>query len=124
MQCKDSYASRHRGDDKILVQGVLPSEQRDMQSHDRQQLARFRENVGNIVDMRQGGIAKGRCQRRYECCEEKRRKYATVGKYSWCCRTSRGEDSEVEQAGNAGKGTLDGVQEDRVAKLLWCEGEG
>lgn len=59
MKSEDGYAGRHGRHDQVLVKRIPFSEERDMQEHDRQKLAAFGENVRDVIDMSQGGVAKG-----------------------------------------------------------------
>ena len=56
---EDRHARRHQRDDDVLVQRVRPPEERHVQEHDGQQLARLGEDEGHVVDVRERGVAEG-----------------------------------------------------------------
>lgn len=70
-ECRDSQ--RNQKDNPIFIQRVTLPEDRQMQEHNRQELAGLCQNEGQIVDMRQTGISEGRSQRRGDA-DEKQRK--------------------------------------------------
>lgn len=79
VQREDGDAGRHGRDDEVLLQRVPPPEERDVEEHDGQQLARLGEREGDVVDVRERGHAEGRGQRLREGNQEQRREHAVRG---------------------------------------------
>ncbi|KFY20737.1 hypothetical protein V493_07628, partial [Pseudogymnoascus sp. VKM F-4281 (FW-2241)] len=50
-------ASRDGQDNEVFMPRVPAPEQRDVQEHHREQLARFRKDEGDVIDMRQARVA-------------------------------------------------------------------
>lgn len=64
VQGEDCHAGGYQQHDQVFVPRVAPAEQRDVQKHDGEQLAGFREREGDVVDVFQARVAKGGCQGR------------------------------------------------------------
>jgi hypothetical protein len=64
VQSKDCYTSRDECHNAVLVERILAAEESNVQSHDREKLARLGQNEGNVVDVLERSIAKGGSQRR------------------------------------------------------------
>lgn len=73
VQREDGDAGGHGGDNKVLVQRISLAEERNVQEHDGEQLARLGEEESDVVDMRQTGISKGRGEGLRESHEDERR---------------------------------------------------
>lgn len=77
MQGEYCYAPSDSQDNKVFIQRKPSLEQRDVQEHYGQKLAGFGEDEGDVVDVGEGGITKGRgkrggdgdCEERTEDCE-------------------------------------------------------
>ena len=56
---EDGDACGDKRDDKIFIEGIVFAKNGQVQEHDWKELAGLGQNEGNIVDMREGGIAEG-----------------------------------------------------------------
>ena len=109
---EDGDAAGDGGDDEVLVQGVALAEEGDVQEHDGQQLAALGEDVGDVVDVVEGGVAEGGGQGVCEGDEEQRGQDAAVGDHGrHGLALGRHGDAEELAAGRGEEG-LDGQQED------------
>ena len=79
MQSEDSYTSCHKCHDTVLVKRILATEESNVQSHDRKELARLGQDEGYVVDMLERCIAKGRSQGRCDGHQEHRKDDAAAG---------------------------------------------
>lgn len=59
VQGENGDAGGHRSDDEVLVQRVSLAEDGDVKKHDGQELAALGEEEGDVVNMRERGVAEG-----------------------------------------------------------------
>lgn len=59
MQSEDGHAGGDEGHDGVFVPGVAAAEEGDVEGHDREQLAGFGEDEGDVVHVGEGGVAEG-----------------------------------------------------------------
>lgn len=112
VQREDGHARRHGRDDEVLLQGVPAPEERDVEKHDGQQLARLGEREGDVVDVRERGHAEGRGQRLREGDQEQRREHAVRGDDGRDGLAAGRGPPEIQGAGDGGEDRLDGEEED------------
>lgn len=106
---EDGDAGGNERNDEIFVERVALAEDGQMQKHDGQKLAGFGEDEGDIVDVRQGGIAEWGSQGGGDGDENEGKKNGAGGKYGGRRSSSRGGDEEVDVTRYGGKSRLDGV---------------
>lgn len=89
-----------------------------MEEHDGEEFAGLREDEGQVVDVCQTGVAKGRRQRRGDADQEQ-------GEEDPTGRENRGDflapwsrEKKVYEACDCGEGGLDGIQDDREGEAL------
>lgn len=120
MEGEDRDAGGDKEYDEVFVEGVALAENGEVQKHDGEELAGFGEDVGDVVDVGEGGVAEGRGERGCYGNEEKGeddpggrkdRGYA-VGGAIGC--------EEIDVAGEGGEAGLDGVEEDGVFEFGGC----
>lgn len=120
MKGEDRDASGDKKDNEVLVERVALSEYCEVKEHYGEKLAGFGKDVGNVVDVGEGGVSKGRgkggCygdeeERKEDMCGREDGRYAGGGAVG---------GNEVDVAGEGGKAGLDGVEEYGVFEL--CEG--
>lgn len=118
VQREDGDAGGDGRHHQVLVQRVAAAEERDVQEHDGEQLAALGQDVRDVVDMREGRVAKGRRERVGEGDEQERREDAAVGDdrrrapAAW-----RGEAGE-EDAADASEQGLDRQEKDGELEAL------
>ena len=118
VQREDGHAARHGRDDQVLVQRVALAEDGDVQEHDGQQLAALCEDEGDVVDVRERGVAEGRGERVGEGDEEERGQDGARGDQGGSgLPAGRTEDAE-ELAAGRGEERLDGEEEDGELEAL------
>lgn len=54
---EDGDAGRNGQDDEVLGQRVAAAEEGDVEEHDGEELAGFGEDKGQVIDVREGGVA-------------------------------------------------------------------
>lgn len=112
VQREDGDAGGHSRDNQVLLQGVPPPEESDVEEHYGQQLARLGQREGDVVDVRERCHAERRGQRLREGDQEKRREHAVRGD-DWRDGLAAGRGPpEVQGAGDRGQDRLDGKEED------------
>ena len=116
---EDCYACRHRQNHKVLVERVFAPEERNVQEHHWEEFAGFGEDVGDVVDMLEGGVTErgGEGLRDRDC--EELQGDADAGEDAGCGAggIARGV-AKVEVAGEGGEEGLDGVQHQGRAEDL------
>lgn len=121
VQREHGDAERHGPDDKVLVHGVPAAEERGVQQHDGDELAGLGEEEGDVVDVREGGVAERRGERRGHGHEEQGDHDAPRredGRQGACAVAPR----QVDVARNGGEEGLDCVEEDGVLEHLGLVG--
>lgn len=118
VQRKDGDARRHGRHHQVLVQRVALAEDGNVQEHDGQQLARLGQQEGDVVDMRQAGVAKGRRERLCQGHKHERRQDAPRRENGRDRGVSRRAEVQVDGTTNGGKEGLDRVQENGVLEHL------
>lgn len=112
VQSEDGHTGRDGRDNEILVQRVALAENGDVQEHDGQQFAALGEQEGDVVDVRETGIAKGTGQAAGDGNEGQRAKDAARGNDGWHTRALRSRNEEVQRADNGCEQRLNRVEED------------
>lgn len=79
VQGEDGDARGDGRDDEVLVQRVAAAEDGDVQRHDGQELARLGQDEGDVVDVRQRGVAEGGREGRGQGHEEEGREDGAGG---------------------------------------------
>lgn len=116
VQGEDGNASSDKGHDSVLVDWVFPAEEGHVQEHDGEEFAGFGEDVGDVVNVAETGVAEGRGEGLSD-----RDKQETEGD------GEGGEDAgggvrrgigvaEVDVAGEGGEKGLDGVEDEGGAE--------
>ena len=129
---KDDDAGRHRSDDCILPERIPAAEERDVEEQHRQKLACFGENKGDVVDVLERSVAKGRGERGCDGDEEDGWDDGARGK-DWSdvaarlaggAGRGRGGEVEVGVACERGEGGLDRIEDDgkveRFGSVGWA----
>lgn len=93
-----------------------------MQEHDGQQLAAFRERVGNVVDMRERRVADGRGKGLADGDEDEWQYDALVRDDGRDRRACGRRVPEVAKAGDGREKRLNDLQEDGKLPFLWGVG--
>ena len=112
VQRKDGHAGGDGRDDEVLVQGVPLPKHRDMQKHDREQLAALGEEECDVVNVREGGVAEGAGEAAGDGDEGEGREDARRGDDGRDGAAARGGGDEVDASDRRGEDGLDGVEED------------
>jgi len=112
VQREHGDAGRHGEHDEVLVPGVAASEERDVQEHDGQQLARFREDERDVVDVREAGVAERRGERGRQRHGDERERDGARGEDGRWGGAARRREVEVGEPGEDGEEGLDCVEED------------
>ncbi len=112
------HASGDQGHDEVFVQWIGFSEYGQVKEHDGEEFARFGEDKGYVVDMREGGVAEGGGERGCDCHEDQGEENGARGEDGWNRLAVRGGDEEVDVACQGGEGRLNGVEEDGVGEFL------
>jgi len=111
-------AQGHQENDSVFVRGVSFPEYRQVEEHDGEQFAGFREDKCQIVDVRQAGVAKGRRQRRGNADQKQGVEYATGREYRGDLLALWSREVEVYEARDGRERGLNGVQDDREGEAL------
>lgn len=104
-------SQRNQKHNSVFIQRVALPENSQMKKHDRKEFAGLCQNEGQVVDMRQAGVAKGRGQRRCNADEEQREEYLARRKDWGHFLACWSGEEEVEETGEGSEGRLDGVQD-------------
>lgn len=118
VQREDGHAGGHGCHHEVLVQRIALAEERDVEEHDGQELARLGEQERDVVNVRQAGVAKGRGERLGEGNEDERREDLLRGEDRRDRGVSRCAEVEVDGTRQRGKERLDRIQEDWVFENL------
>lgn len=122
MKREDGDAARHGRDDQVLVQRVSLAEQGDVQRHDGQQLAALGEDVGDVVDVGERGVAEGGGEGVGEGHEAEREEDLPRGDQGRGGLVGRGGEDGEELAAEEGEEGLDGQEEDGKLEAFWGRG--
>ena len=115
---EDGHAAGDGRDYEVLVQRVALAEDGDVEEHHRQELARLGEDVGDVVDVGEGGVAERGGEGVGEGDEEERGEDLFVGdERGHGLAPWRGEDGE-ELAAEEGEEGLDCEEEDGELEAL------
>lgn len=130
VQREHRHARRHGGHNQILVQRIPALEDGDVQQHDGEQLAALGEQEGDVVDVGEGRVAEGGCERACERDEQQRRQDPARGYNRRDGLPARRAEVQVQRAGRRGEQRLDRVKEHRVledlggpGRAVWCRRE-
>lgn len=115
---EDGDPGRDERNDEIFVERVVFAENGQVQEHDWQELARFGQDEGDVVDVREGGVTERGGQRGGDGYQDQGKEDGAGGKDGGSTAASRGGGEEVYVAGQGGKGGLDRVEEDGVGELF------
>lgn len=115
-ECGDSECDQEN--DTVLVQGVSLAENGQVEEHDGQELARFGEDEGEVIDVRETGISERRCERRRDADQEQGEDDFLGWEGRGDLLAGRSRKEQVQEAGDGGKGRLDRVQDNRVGEAL------
>lgn len=118
VQREDGDAAGHGGDDQVLVERVALAEHGDVQEHDGEQLAALGEDVSDVVDVGEGGVAEGGGEGVGEGDEEERAQDLAVGDQGRGGLAARGGEDGEELAAEEGEEGLDGEEEDGELEAL------
>lgn len=118
VQRKHRHPRRDRRDDAVLVQRVALAEHGDVQQHDGEELAALGEDVGDVVDVGEGGVAEGGGEGVGKGDEEERGEDAAVGDHARDGAAARRAEVGEEQAADAGEEGLDRQEEDGELEAL------
>lgn len=118
VQREDGDAGRHGGHHGVLVQRIPAAEEGDVQEHDGNQLAALCERVGDVVDVRQSGVAYG-CGERLAQRDEQERGYDAAGRDDTRDGLAGGRRRvEVQEARCRREEGLDDLEEDGELPFL------
>lgn len=117
MESEDGDAGGDEEHDDVFVERVSFAKDGQMKEHDGEELAGFSEDVGDVVDVGEGGVAEGRGKGGSDSDEDKGEEDAGGGKDGGCTRRGAVGSKEVEVAGDGGEARLDGVEEDGILEL-------
>lgn len=118
MKGECSHSEGDQEDDAVLIQRVSLAEDGQVEEHDGQKLARFGEDEGEVVDVRETGISEGRCERRGDADQEQGKDDFLGWEGRGDLMAGRSRKEQVQEAGDGGKGRLDRVQDNRVGEAL------
>ena len=99
MKSEYRYAGGYKEDDEIFVQRIAFSENGEVQKHDREELAGFGEDEGDVVDMGETGVAEGRGKGGCDGDEDEREEDGARGEDWGVISLLGGGEKEVEVAG-------------------------
>lgn len=112
VQGEDGDAGSDGGDDEVLVEGVPLAEDGDVEEHDGEELAALGEEEGDVVDVGEGGVAKGAGEAAGDGDEGERREDAGRGDDGGRGLAARGRGEKVDASDGGSEEGLDGVEED------------
>ena len=115
MQSEDRHTRRYSRDDEVLVKRVPLAEERDVQEHDREELAALGEEEGDVVDVREGSVAERAGERACDGNEGEGHEDASGREDRWCGLALGSGCEKVDGAYDSGEDGLDGVEEDGIA---------
>jgi hypothetical protein len=115
---EDGDTASDGGDDEVFVQRVAFPEDGDVQEHDGEEFAALGEDVGDVVDVCEGGVAEGGGEGICEGHEEEGREDLFVGDHGGDRLAARGAEAVEEQASDACEEGLDGEEEDGEFEAL------
>lgn len=117
VESEDGDAGGDEENDKVFVERVAFAENGQMEEHDGEELAGFGEDVGDVVDMGEGGVAEGRGKGGGDGDEKEGEDDAGGGEDGGCAGRGAVGNKQVEVAGEGGEARLDGVEEDGVLEF-------
>ncbi len=115
---EDGDAGGDEGHDGVFVQRVALAEDGQVQEHDGQELARFREDEGDVVDVREAGVAEGRGEGGGDGDEDQGAEDGARWEDGAGGGGAGGGAQEVDVACQGGEGGLHRVEEDGVAEAF------
>lgn len=119
---EDGDAGSDGGDDEVLVQGVPPAEDGDVQEHDGEELAALGEEEGDVVDVGERGVAE-RAGEAARGGHQGQGREDAGRRHDWRHRAARRRRGhQVDAPDRGGEQGLYRVEEDGEAPDLWLVG--